>query len=261
MPNWIDVAISGFLLISILYSFFRGIIREIFSVAALVAGYLCASRLYLVASTHVEPYFQHKLVSEIVCFLGLFLTAAFLVLLVGKLVVRVVRTSDEISWVDRVLGGFIGFLKGGFVIALLLIPLGFIPSLRNDLSTESELAPIFVQGSKVLTQWIYSDTQTGPNQNASSTQSTLTKRWGPTKEKIQEKMGTYMDQIGDMIKEERTPDTSPESSSHQKTPSNGTGALPESKEEISPEDQSKMEELLDTLISPTPNPIEPGNEI
>ena len=253
MPNWIDLVISGFILASVLYSLFRGMIREVFSIVALVAGYFCASRLYSTAAPQLESLIGQKLVSQILSFVLLYFAAAFVVILFGKLMVKLLWSSHEISVMDRFLGGVIGLVKGAFVVSLLLIPIGFIPAIRNDISSRSMLAPYFLEGSKFLTQRIH--------QNAGV--SSLTSQNGtplvvqdPLKGAIQTKLNQWVDQgrrKNSPNRPQAASSPSPTQPSTHETvspPEPGKDQTHREEDQITPEDQSKMNELLDNLLSP-----------
>lgn len=252
MPNWIDLVISGFILASVLYSLFRGMIREVFSIVALVAGYFCASRFYSSAAPQLESLIGQKLVSQILSFMLLYFVAAFVVILSGKLMVRLLWSSHEISVMDRFLGGLIGLAKGAFVVSLLLIPIGFIPAIRNDISSRSVLAPYFLEGSKFLTQRIHQDagvsTLISPNGNPLGVQE-------PLKSAVQTKLHQWVDQSHRKAPPNRTQaasspspaqPTAPETAS---TPGSENDQSHQEGDQITPEDQSKMNELLDNLLS------------
>ncbi|MCD6569360.1 MAG: CvpA family protein [Deltaproteobacteria bacterium] len=118
--NALDIGICFILSIPMFIGFFKGFIRGISSLIALVAGLLLAKRYYIVASGIITSLNipDPKGILGYIC--------VFLVFYIGiKIVARLLHGISRVSGLsplDRILGGLLGLLKGG-ILAIIIITL------------------------------------------------------------------------------------------------------------------------------------------
>lgn len=150
--NHLDIFLLIFIAASILYSFIRGLIREVFSFLAILLGFLGASHLYGVPAGWIQAWVDNPTVAQILGFALLFLVIAFALSLAGKLLAHLAKKLD-LGWADRCGGAAFGLLKALLLIAILLLVLtAFLPPQSRTLS-ESKIAPnmiAVVQGISLL---------------------------------------------------------------------------------------------------------------
>lgn len=127
--------------VSLLYSIFRGMIKEIFSILSIVIGYVAAVKYNNDAAEYLKPYISTESIARVVGFVGIYLAATLVVGLIGYMVRKLLHKSDALSLVDRLIGGFIGLLKGVILVALVLVPLQWFPDFYKDLTKGSQTAP------------------------------------------------------------------------------------------------------------------------
>jgi membrane protein required for colicin V production len=115
--NWIDIAIVGLILVSVLVGLARGLVREVLSLAiwacALLVAWLYHPRLLVLFESWTE--------SGSVRLAASFAILVFIVLIIGTLVGHVLTTLVEktgLTGTDRLLGGLFGALRGGLLIAM-----------------------------------------------------------------------------------------------------------------------------------------------
>ena len=77
--TWLDYCILGILGISVLYSFVRGMVREVFSLLALIVGYMVAGRVYGYGTPYLEWAVTDQRAAGIISFVAIFLTISLLV--------------------------------------------------------------------------------------------------------------------------------------------------------------------------------------
>ena len=133
--------------ISFVYSIFRGMIKEIFSILSLVVGYVAAVKYNGEAALHLQPYIDNESIARVVAFIGIYLIASLVVSIVGFLVRKLLHKSDALSLLDRLIGGFIGVLKGGVLVALVLVPLQWFPDFYRDVTRGSTTVPYLEQAT------------------------------------------------------------------------------------------------------------------
>ena len=116
--NWVDLIVLIVLALFALRGFCRGLFREIFSVAGLVAGFMLAVAYERPASAFIASYWQMSpLVLKGVVFIAIFFSVYFLLSLMGW----VLHRSEKLLFLktlNRAGGIAIGMGKGIAVAAL-----------------------------------------------------------------------------------------------------------------------------------------------
>lgn len=139
--------------VSVLYSFIRGLVREIFSLLAIILGFFGASHTYPTFASWLEKWMANETLAQILAFAILFVLIAFSLSLLGRVLSRLVKKMD-LSWADRLGGGAFGFLKAILLIAIILLVLtAFLPS-RSKLISESRVSPVALSITRQLSYLI-----------------------------------------------------------------------------------------------------------
>ena len=139
IADWIILLV---ILISVIQAASSGFFQEAFGIAGLVFGYLIAAWQFGNLAGHFAPYTSSHWLGEIVAFLALFIGVMILAGVLGKIVRWIVKEAG-LSVVDRFLGGVLGLVRGGLLIAIVLVSMtSFTPSSRW--LTQSSLAPYFL---------------------------------------------------------------------------------------------------------------------
>jgi membrane protein required for colicin V production len=121
-----DVAVIVVIALSALLGLWRGVIREVFALAAWVAALVCmflfgeqlGRALPLEAITHSTPWLR-SLIGYALVFIGVFV----LISVVGYVFSRVVKAIG-LSFVDRALGMVFGVIRGVLIVVLLVFIAG-----------------------------------------------------------------------------------------------------------------------------------------
>jgi membrane protein required for colicin V production len=126
----------------------QGFFYELFSFAGVVIGYLIAAWEY----PRVAAFYIHYVNSEWAADIAGFLTVFLLVLLLGSVAGKVARSTVEgigLRWIDRLLGGLFGFLKGVVVCTVVVMALAaFSPT--SPWIQESRIAPFMLVTGRAL---------------------------------------------------------------------------------------------------------------
>ncbi|MBF0171019.1 MAG: CvpA family protein [Nitrospinae bacterium] len=152
--HWFDIFVLLFLGASMAWSYFRGLAKEIFSIASLVAGYFVASRFYLEGAKTLAPFLPDKTLQEIVAFVLLFFLTVMLVVVAGILVRRLLHVSEAVSAADKVAGAGVGLLKGLLLLAIAMYPVALFPEVRGDLTDGAYTAKPLIGVSGALFAWL-----------------------------------------------------------------------------------------------------------
>jgi membrane protein required for colicin V production len=150
--NWVDWLLIGFLVVSVIGGFVEGFIRIGIGFAALILGFVLASWFHGVAGGWMTPYIHSKAAASVLGFLMIFIAILAAGGLTALIVQRVFRVAG-LSWLDRLVGGAFGFVRGLLVLAIAaLLVSAFFPRKLPAAVSQSEYAPYVFSLSKVLSE-------------------------------------------------------------------------------------------------------------
>ncbi len=136
-----DTIVVLILSVSLIYSLFRGMIKEIFSLLSIIIGYIAAVKYNREAALELQGFIDSEPIARAVAFAGLYLICSMAVSLVGWLVKKLFHKSDALSGMDRIIGGGVGLIKGVALIAMLIVPLQWFPEFYSDITKNSVTVP------------------------------------------------------------------------------------------------------------------------
>lgn len=138
----LDIVLGTVILVSVGAAARKGFTREVFGIASLVLGVLVAMWGYGPLATALGGRITDSRLSGVLAFVLIFVTC----LLVGGLVARMVSGMWEwtgLRWMDMLLGGLFGLVRGTLLAGLLLLALlAFQPFQgTTTLVADSKIAP------------------------------------------------------------------------------------------------------------------------
>lgn len=137
-----DWMICALVLVNVVTAAMQGFFSEALTMAGLVLGYLVAAWQYRSLAEWLESYLKNPWLAEILGFLVIFF-AIVLLFGVAARIARWVMKEAGLSGLDRFLGGVLGLLKGGLMVAVILMGMtAFAPT--SKLLANSQLAPYFL---------------------------------------------------------------------------------------------------------------------
>src|SRR5271167_1961503 len=137
--DWVIVAV---IILSVVQAAISGFFHEAFGIAGLVFGYLLAAWNYQRLAARFAPHLKSIWLGEIAAFLIIFLAVLILAAIAGR-VTRYIVKEAGLSFVDRVLGGALGLLRGSLMVAVILLSVAaFTPT--STWLEGSQLAPYFL---------------------------------------------------------------------------------------------------------------------
>ena len=135
----VDIIIGVILITSIVVGFVRGFVKELASLLGLILGIYIAAHNYPILQKYVLSVLHNATVSKIISFLIIFFIVFFLIMLLGLLLQKVIKLI-MLGWLDKILGGVFGIVKGVlFVWLLLVLILMFFPTTQSYIN-KSQLA-------------------------------------------------------------------------------------------------------------------------
>lgn len=137
-----DWLICVLVAVNVITAAVQGFFSEALTIGGLVVGYLVAAWKYRSLAEWFEQYLKNPWLAEILGFLIIF----FAILLLFGAAARIARwlmKEAGLSGFDRFLGGLLGLVKGGLMVAVILMGMAaFTPTSR--LLQNSQLAPYFL---------------------------------------------------------------------------------------------------------------------
>jgi membrane protein required for colicin V production len=138
--DWVIVTI---ILVSVIQAAIAGFFHEAFGIAGAIVGYLLAAWNYQRLAARYAPYLKSSMwLGEIAAFLIIFLAVVLVAGIAGRITRHIVKETG-LSFVDRVLGGALGLLRGILLVAVILMSMAaFTP--KSRWLEDSDLAPYFL---------------------------------------------------------------------------------------------------------------------
>ena len=136
-----DVVVYSILGLSVIFSLFKGFVKEIFSLLSYLGGYLMASKYQGVFSQLIMESIPSKPIAKLIAFAGIYIMTAIIISLMGRIARGFIMSATQLSGFDRLAGGFVGFAKGVIIVVALTIPLQFFPEVSKKLMKDSQTAP------------------------------------------------------------------------------------------------------------------------
>ena len=147
----LDIGVSLILVLGGIYSYFRGLSREVMSTLGWLVVFICAMWGAAMGQLHFGSVFASPRWSQIVLGAVLFLAAVGLCILWEKLLTRLVYGS-RLSILDRALGLVFGMFKAGVALAaLLIILMQAAPNRVANLTAHAAVAPPLFRMALVIT--------------------------------------------------------------------------------------------------------------
>ncbi len=137
--DWLIVVVV--LLIAIAAAF-QGFFAEVLSMAGLVIGYIVAAWQYQRLADWLGTFLKNQLVADVFGFLVIFFAILIVIGIAGRIARRLMKAAG-LSGFDRFLGALLGLVKGGLVVAVVLMGMtAFTPA--SKMLQDSQLAPYFL---------------------------------------------------------------------------------------------------------------------
>ena len=118
--TWVDIAVLGFLALSGLLAFGRGLVREVLGLAAWTGAGAVAFAELPVMRPYVSTWLHSPEWIDPVSFIILFLVAVVIFSIAAKIVSRLVHATG-LGGIDRTLGLLFGLARGAVVVVIAYI--------------------------------------------------------------------------------------------------------------------------------------------
>ena len=134
--NGFDIFVLALLGLGIGMGLWKGLVKQIFHLAGIIIGYIAAGRYYVPVSAALSQTGSN--VVKAASFLGIFILCILLAYFAGHVLGKILKLGG-LSWLNRLGGGFLGFVKALLIIIIVTtVLIAFLPSdsaiLRNSVT-------------------------------------------------------------------------------------------------------------------------------
>jgi len=149
----IDYVFIAVLVLSVLVGLWRGFLSEFIALASWVAAFVVGYWFAQDVGAYLEPYIGMASARQVIAFGGLFLVTLLLGGMVNIVVNQLVRKTG-LSGTDRLIGVVFGAVRGGALVAVLLLLATLTPLPQDDWWTDSLLIAYFEPIALWLRSWL-----------------------------------------------------------------------------------------------------------
>ena len=159
-----DYAIIFITSICCLFSFYKGMVREIFSLLGYLVGYVLSIDYYEEVTSILQSMLSKEImvrisefsivftIVKILVAIFIFFTIKFSFDIAGRLIRRSVGGSIAISFPDRIGGGVLGILKGFVIVSIMMFPLSLFRGGYERVTQGSIITPYLEKVFSVASQ-------------------------------------------------------------------------------------------------------------
>jgi len=154
MVGWLDIVLAVILAATFIIGLIKGLVKEILGVAAVLIGFIVASRYYMRPAAFFERLVRQPSVAKFLGFIAIFIAilivGALAAFLLSKLMVGPLR------FLNHVFGGVVGLIEGILISGVFVFALLVFPVSRRALA-DSKLAPYCYGLTRAMVELIPED--------------------------------------------------------------------------------------------------------
>lgn len=148
--NWIDLVLALVIACSIIAGFSSGFARVAIGFAAMVLGILLGFWFYGVVAGYLIDYVTSRAIANLIGFFVILAVVLIAGAILGRILAKFFKWAG-LSWLDRLMGGGFGLVRGFLVAAAMAtVLLAFAPSPPPPSVVDSQLLPYVIDASDVL---------------------------------------------------------------------------------------------------------------
>jgi membrane protein required for colicin V production len=144
-----DIGVVATLLLSVGFAIWRGLVRELFSLAGWIGAFWIAKEFAGVVAGWLPASITNEGLRLVIGFLGLMLLALLVFSLVTLLMVHLVKVAGLKSS-DRTLGAFFGLVRGLVIVVVLVLAGGMTSAPKQPFWRDALLA----QPLEYVASWV-----------------------------------------------------------------------------------------------------------
>lgn len=151
--TWLDYAVLGVLALSVVWGIWRGLVREVISLAGWVIAFLAANLFAAPLAAALPESIPREELRVLIAFAAIFVVTLTVTTLAAVLLSKMLKAVG-LGGLDRTLGGLFGLARG-VLIALAFALLAGLTSLpQHALWKQSATGPILGRAAIQLKPWL-----------------------------------------------------------------------------------------------------------
>jgi uncharacterized membrane protein required for colicin V production len=152
--NYFDMAVIGIMLLSCLFAFFRGFVREILSLVAWVGAGVITITYFPAVSEMLRPHLTKPMAAAITATAILYVGSLIVFAIINRYLIRILKSSTGVGFFDNMLGLVFGGLRGAFIISLgyFMLSIAVDKSKRPDWLEQAQTREYAEAGAIMLTK-------------------------------------------------------------------------------------------------------------
>lgn len=147
-----DYAVLSVLGLSVLWALFRGLVRELVSMAGWVAA-VVLSFMFTTTLARMLPESLGGVLAPVLAFLIIFIGTWVASGLIGLILAKLIDAAG-LSWTDRLLGALFGLARGLVLVLVAVMLAGLTPVPREPFWRNAMLAPPLETAVTALKPWL-----------------------------------------------------------------------------------------------------------
>ena len=148
-----DLVILGVILLSTLFAFVRGFVRESIALVSWIVGFAAALAFAPTVGGWIPEIPGYPAVRYIIAFAAIVIVALIAGALIAGPLAGIIHAAG-LGFVDRFLGSIFGVLRGVLLIVAFVLVAGLTALPRADWWQNAALAPPFVVAALALKPWL-----------------------------------------------------------------------------------------------------------
>lgn len=151
-----DYAVLAILVVSILLSVMRGVVRELFSLAGWVVAFMVANSFAAGFAPMLPSSIAGESLRILLAFAALFLSALLAMALITMMISALTRTVG-LGFADRFFGSLFGFMRGLLVVLLIVLAAGLTALPQEPFWEKALLSKPLETAAMMVIPWLPQD--------------------------------------------------------------------------------------------------------
>ena len=151
--SWLDYAVLGVVVLSIGWGIWRGLVREVVSLAGWVIAFLAANLFAGPAGERLPESLAGPEMRVLAAFVCIFIASLVVTTLAGLILSNILKAVG-LGGLDRALGGLFGLLRGLLIAVAFALVAGLTSLPQHPAWRDSTCAPFLERISSLLKPWL-----------------------------------------------------------------------------------------------------------
>jgi len=152
--NWLDIVLLTIMILTAIVGIFKGFVKQVIGLIAVVAGLVLASLYYEAAAGVFATFIKNGLLGNFLGFLLIFVVVLIAGAILGHLITKAMK--GPLALANRLFGGVFGFIKAVLICGILVFALVSFEIAKPALET-SVIAPACLGVTRAVINMIPQD--------------------------------------------------------------------------------------------------------